>query len=119
MDNIYCLFLAFVVKHFICDFPLQTPYMFLNKGKYLHPGGIVHACVHGMGTLFICTIFGLPTIVVLIDAFVHYHIDWAKVRLNDHRKLTPQTDGFWILLGLDQMLHYITYVGIIKYGVQV
>ncbi len=30
------------IKHFICNFPLQTyPWMYLNKGTYLHPGALV------------------------------------------------------------------------------
>jgi hypothetical protein len=32
-----------MVKHAVADFYLQTPYQFLNKGKYGHPGGFIHA----------------------------------------------------------------------------
>ena len=31
------------IKHFICDYPLQTAYQLRNKGTYGHPGGIIHA----------------------------------------------------------------------------
>lgn len=30
------------VKHFIVDVILQNPYQYLNKGKFLHPGGLLH-----------------------------------------------------------------------------
>ena len=33
-------------KHAVADFYLQTPYQFLNKGTYGHPGGFIHAGIH-------------------------------------------------------------------------
>src|SRR3970040_1352534 len=33
-------------KHAVADFYLQTSYQYLNKGKYGHPGGIIHAGIH-------------------------------------------------------------------------
>jgi hypothetical protein len=32
-----------------------------------------------------------------------------------NKGLTPADRQFWIWLGLDQALHYLTYVGIISY----
>jgi hypothetical protein len=50
----------------------------------------------------------------IMDAIFHYHIDWAKMRLNDKLKLTPtNSEYFWWLLGADQMLHMMTYIIII------
>lgn len=104
------LYIAFFIKHFVCDFPLQaTPYMYRNKGTYGHPGGILHAGIHGIGTWLI-----LSPLAAIIDAVVHYHIDWAKMRLGAHYNLRPDnSEWFWILLGLDQLLHYLTYAGLI------
>jgi hypothetical protein len=104
-----------LVKHFICDFPLQSfPYMFLNKGTYGHPGGILHAAVHVVGT-FLVMAFLIPSMVLasalaLLDGVIHYHIDWAKMYTNNYFKLQPATSHwFWILLGFDQLLHQATY----------
>lgn len=108
------LFTLFILKHFICDFPLQKPYQYLNKGIYGHMGGILHAFIHGIGTWAIQIAYGLPWWLPFVDAIVHYHIDWAKMRLNSHWKLkADNSEYFWWLLGIDQMLHYLTYVGII------
>src|SRR5205809_532082 len=108
------LFTAFFIKHFICDFPLQWAYQYKNKGTYGHPGGILHAAIHGAGTLVVCLIFGLPAWLALADAVIHYHIDWAKMRLNAHWGLKPDnSEYFWWLLGLDQLLHYLTYAGLV------
>ena len=104
--------IAFQLKHFICDFPLQKPYQYMNKGKYGHPGGVLHATLHANGTLLICGTFGLPWWLAVIDGIIHYHIDWAKTRLNGRWGLTPATEKFWWLLGLDQLLHQLTYLAI-------
>jgi len=115
------LFLWFAIKHFICDFPLQAfPWMYKNKGTYGHPGGVVHALIHFLGTFLVLGLIGIPMMVVLccsiFDFIAHYHIDWAKMRLGAHYNLGPYTsEWFWILLGFDQLLHFLTYYAIIMY----
>ena len=113
--------LGLFIKHFICDFPLQMfPWMYLNKGRCLHPGGIVHAGVHGIGTLIVLSFFfeiKLSIFYALIDMLVHYHIDWAKMNLSRHYDLKPNnSEWLWVLLGLDQLLHHLTYFAIIYYA---
>lgn len=103
------VFTAFIIKHFIADFPLQPPYQWMNKGKYGHPGGLLHTGIHGVFTLIILWWFNLPLWLTAIDIVVHYHVDWAKMQF----KYTPDNKYFWWLLGVDQMLHYLTYVFII------
>lgn len=107
-------------KHFICDFIWQTPYMLENKGKYGHPGGLMHATAHGFGTfvsfvsIFLClgsiSLFVLVPSIVLgaLDAIIHYHIDWLKVRLSGG--LTPNDHSFWVAFGADQLAHALTYI---------
>jgi len=108
------IFIAFFIKHFICDFPLQKSYQYLNKGKYGHPGGLLHASIHGFGALLICIYFQLPLYFAAIDMIIHYHIDWAKLNINSHYKWkADNSEYFWWLLGLDQLLHYLTYAGLI------
>lgn len=113
---IWVLFFLFL-KHFIVDFPLQTKFQWSNKGTYGHIGGILHAILHGTGTyiVLICfTTLPLAAAMFLFDTIVHYHIDWAKMyinkRFNWHPEFNPE---FWWLLGLDQFLHYITYLIIV------
>ena len=125
----------FFIKHFICDFPLQAfPWMYNNKGTYGHLGGIVHALIHGIGTFII--LFYLTTLwtnnffsedannyyvskfwcLVLFDIIVHYHIDWAKMNINKmFNWKSDNSEMFWILLGVDQLLHYLTYLVIIYF----
>ena len=106
------------VKHFIVDFPLQKPYHYLNKGTYGHPGGIQHAVFHGVGTTLALAIFNpfLAVVAGAIDFFIHYHVDWAKVRLNNHYGLKPDnSEYYWWLLGADQLAHALTYIAIVAF----
>jgi len=116
---IVILLVLFGIKHFICDFWLQFPYMIKDKGTYGAPGGLSHASVHAIGTLVVLFI-ALPwnigahyvaVILAVLDGIVHYHIDWVKTNLT--KGYTPADRAFWILLGADQGLHYLTYIGII------
>ncbi|HPX88498.1 MAG TPA: DUF3307 domain-containing protein [Methylophilaceae bacterium] len=105
------------VKHFICDFPLQaTPWMYRNKGTYGHVGGLAHSALHGLGT-FVILIYWLGLhawVYALTDAVIHYHIDWAKMNTNRYFNLKPDnSEWFWISLGFDQLLHHLTYFGIV------
>lgn len=120
IQQIVLLLALFGIKHFVIDFPLQKAYQYQNKGTYGHPGGLFHAGLHGIGTWF-CLFWINPfwaTLMAVFDAFVHYHIDWAKMRLNAYFGWGPTThEEFWILLGFDQLLHWLTYVLIIGWTV--
>lgn len=107
-------------KHFLADFVLQRPYQFLNKGRYGHPGGVLHASIHGVGTFLALLPLGVRQAIVaaVIDAIVHYHIDWSKEQLVSHfNARSSSTDRFWWLLGADQMLHHLTYLVLVAYSV--
>lgn len=112
------LILAFLFKHFLCDFVFQYSFHYKNKGTYGHIGGIEHAFIHTLGTaavLLVLTPYTSFTITLgLLDGAIHYHIDWAKMNINKKVGWTPaNSDYYWWLLGLDQLLHYLTYAGVI------
>lgn len=111
--GIETLFVLMFIKHFICDFVLQYPRHYLNKGNYGKWGGVEHALIHGVGTALI-----LGPALGLLDFFIHYHIDWAKMNLNKHYGWTATTsEKFWTLLGFDQLLHLLTYSYLIHLAV--
>lgn len=119
MPNEFILlsFVLLFTKHLVVDFLCQTPFQYLNKGTYGHPGGLLHAFLHGVGTFAVLfLIFGpfISATLAILDGVTHYHIDWAKVKLNNHFNLKPDnSEKYWWLLGLDQYLHCLTYVGLI------
>ena len=103
-----------VFKHFLADFVLQGRYQTENKHIYGHPGGLLHVAIHAAGT-FLAFAMASPLFAVqaaLIDGALHYHIDWAKMNANRRLGLTPQSRAWWAILGADQMLHYLTYIGL-------
>ena len=107
------------LKHLVFDFLLQPAFVWKNKGTYGHPGGLLHALGHTLGTLpalFILTSDATTIAVVLVmEGIVHYHIDWGKEKTTARLNLTPQNPRFWYLLGFDQLLHQVTYLLIIWY----
>jgi hypothetical protein len=119
MIAVVLLFSMFFIKHFICDYVLQFHYMVEQKGHYGARGGLEHAGIHALGTLAIfMLVFGwsghnlfVALELALLDAVIHYHIDWAKMKLG--RGLQPHDKKYWWFLGGDQMLHYMTYAFII------
>ena len=116
MNTTLLLITLLFTKHFIVDFPLQNKFQWSNKGTYLHLGGILHSGLHGLGTYF-CFVWFAPLAAIylsIIDFVLHYHIDWAKMNLNSKMGWGPNThEQFWWLLGLDQFLHALTYVGLV------
>lgn len=111
-------FLALFVKHFVFDFMLQGPYQYLNKGTYGHPGGILHSGLQAIGSFVALAYFvsnwWFLTVICAVEFLIHYHVDWAKMNLNKHWGLKPDnSEYFWWLLGFDQLLHYLTYFGMI------
>jgi hypothetical protein len=122
MPELALLILAAVAillfKHAIADFYLQSAYQYLNKGKYGHPGGIIHAAIHIALTplVYLVLLPGSLLIAAGIAAgefLVHYHLDWLKEQITQRNGLTPQDRGFWCALGTDQFLHGLTYLAIV------
>lgn len=101
------------VKHYIVDFPLQSQSHLVDKGLYGNLNGITHSLYHGLGT-FLCLVVLAPTgtwlllsALGLLDAVVHYHVDWIKTRFGN-KDIREKT--FWNQLGQDQLAHQLTYL---------
>jgi hypothetical protein len=107
---------ALQIKHFIFDFVLQRPYSFFqNKGVYGHPAGIIHAGLHGLGSIPAILImppgFWIGAAIVVGEFIIHYHIDWTKEQVNRRHKLNAADQS--LALGIDQLAHQLTYVAIL------
>lgn len=115
MNTILWLMLLLGIKHLIVDFFLQLKFQYTNKGIYGHPGGILHASLHSLGTWIVfAAVVPYALILGLVDGIIHYHVDWAKTNINKHYGWAPNTHAeFWWLLGVDQFLHFATYVGLV------
>ena len=101
------------VKHFLADFCWQTDRMLRDKGHFWRIGGLQHAGLHGALTYVILMHFlGLQACVMLavFDAVVHYTVDWFQRRATV--KLAYDSNQFWFWIGVDQLLHALTYLTI-------
>lgn len=112
--DIICIFALFCIKHYVADFVLQTKEMVIGKGIYGDWDGIHHSFIHAIFTGFIVGYAvgysGIVLAMMGLDFFIHYHVDYVKMRFGE-RDVTKSE--FWHQLGLDQLAHYLTYVGIV------
>lgn len=114
----------FQLKHLFIDFFIQNraPYLWMNKHKFFHPAGWLHAGSHAVGSFMILGGLGPPVVgggpwlqAVLIlcgaELIIHFLIDLVKMRICIWRKWKCNTSPkFWDLLGIDQFLHQVTYL---------
>ncbi|HEX3990736.1 MAG TPA: DUF3307 domain-containing protein [Acetobacteraceae bacterium] len=110
---------AFQLKHFLCDFVLQTKFQVDKKKVYGHVGGLVHAGLHAIMTVPIVIVMGASaTIVVLLflgELILHYHVDWLKGQIDIWSGWTEKDHTYWVVFGADQLVHQITYVGVVAF----
>lgn len=114
--SICAILVILQIKHFVCDYTLQNSYQLLNKGTYMHPGGVLHAGLHALFTMAAFLVV-LPTLtlglgIVVGEFLVHYHIDWTKEQVIRYAGWTPAQTQFWWAIGFDQLLHQLTYIAI-------
>lgn len=117
LELAFILLIAFQIKHFVADFPLQLPFM-LRK----HAAGwdfvwplAVHCAVHAFMT-FAIVIYVRPSLwyLAVLDFAVHFVMDRIKAgpkflgRFNDSRKTS-----YWAAFGFDQMVHHLTHLYIV------
>ena len=115
MEPVLLAMLIFQIKHFLCDFVLQTSHQVLNKGRYLHMGGITHAGLHMLGSLpALLVLTRSPALIaplLVAEWLIHYHTDWAKVQIDRALRLNDTNQLYWTIFGSDQLIHQLTYVG--------
>lgn len=103
------------IKHLLADYVWQSETMVRKKGIYGDPVGATHSLLHAALTgliLLAVTPLTLPVVagIVLFEFVVHYHTDWCKDFLTFRSETTPREKRYWILVGLDQFMHQITYI---------
>lgn len=113
-ESIFVVLALLYIKHWYIDFVDQSDDEVANKGKYGKWLGIRHSLKHGLATAIIFTLTGMPppfsVTLGVMDFIAHYHIDWCKMNFGNRDITTPQ---FWNHLGLDQLAHYLTYLGLV------
>jgi hypothetical protein len=110
------LLVLLMLKHTVADYMLQYRWMWEDKAYYGKFGGLVHAGFHGALTSIILLFLGIPVLysfaLGLLDAVAHYHIDYVKSNWIRKNSPIPNSQMYWIMHGIDQFLHFLTYVAI-------
>ena len=117
--NLILLALALLlIKHAIADFLLQTAYQRQTKGIYGALGGLTHSGTHILLTAPVLLLFpelslGRMAAILGAEFVLHYHLDWLKDQAVKRHGWTSHDTPFWWALGIDQLMHGLTYVAIV------
>ena len=113
------LLAALLACHYLADFVLTLPAMIRAKadGSRLWPIAL-HAAIHGALIAVCLAVYGagwlLVTVLALLEFITHFAFDLAKARLT--RRFAAFSDTtrrpYWLLFGLDQLLHQLVLITI-------
>jgi hypothetical protein len=105
------------IKHYIADYFMQPGWILAGKGDLMQPGGYVHAGIHAVLSFLVLLVCGTPlwlAAVLLVTEFVlHYALDFAKIHYSMGVHVDKQPRRFWVLHGVDQLTHQLTYAAMI------
>jgi hypothetical protein len=92
ITTVFTLLIAYQIKHWLCDFPLQTPYMI---GKFKETGWIAplaaHAGVHAAFTAVIALFCAASVWTILLVAALDFTLHFTMDRI----KASPKLMGRW------------------------
>jgi len=127
LELVMTMLFGFLIKHTVMDFFVQNrvPWMWKNKGRFGHPGGVAHSLTHTVGTFAVLWPFygffdaqlghlfpwdRLFALTLAFEFIVHYFTDLCKMKICAWRGWKADTSPhFWDMLGIDQFIHLMTY----------
>ena len=51
--------------------------------------------------------------ILAVEFVVHYHADWMKSAVDKRTNWGTTDQRYWILFGTDQLIHQLTYIGML------
>lgn len=117
--SLLTLYIVFRLKHFACDFMLQSDWMALTKGKSGKEGYkalFSHTLIHAIGTLIIVLAFA-PVLwwLAVVDFVIHSIVDRLKGIVTLKQGWGTKDTFFWWAFGADQELHNYTHIAYIAF----
>ena len=106
---------AFAIKHYLADFLFQTNWMARGKEGRVGWGVplLAHCLCHAAVTLAIIVVIAAHLWwLTFVDFGIHLAADRGKSLLAQSAALKPDQPQFWWLLGLDQLVHQLTNIGL-------
>lgn len=116
------LLISLLVCHYLADFCFTTPKMIRAKADGRDPWPIMlHAAIHA-GLMAICLLlwsisWKAVLLAIAVEWITHFLIDLTKARLSIRFLILTdqQQKPYWMLYGLDQLLHQMVIVGVWYY----
>ena len=113
------MLVSLLICHYLADFCFTSPVMIRAKADGRNPWPILlHASVHALLIGLCLLIWGiewkLMLLLMLVELISHFLIDTGKGRLTSYFPILAdqQKKPYWMLYGLDQLLHLLIIVGI-------
>lgn len=99
------------LKHLVAEYILQTPRIAESKIRYGSLNSFIHTLHHAFGTLMAGLLvdfnLGLILGLVLIEAVIHYHVDWLHMKFGAQ---SYKDKKYWQWTGIEQFLHQQTFI---------
>jgi hypothetical protein len=110
------IIVVLLFAHYFADFMVQPEKWAVNKGR-----DVVmltkHILVYSLSFFAVTWLFLIPNnwntwllflIAAVLNGIIHFFIDYTTSRINRILWAKKNTSIFWKVIGLDQLLHYIT-----------
>jgi hypothetical protein len=121
----YYTIITILFFHWLFDFYFQTDEMAKNKSKCTD-ALMSHVAVYSIGLLFMLVLNGMFFLsdsvgtflmsmgmvgFVVINTIAHFVTDWVTSRATSALYKEERYHDFFVVIGVDQMIHYITLFG--------
>lgn len=113
----YYTLITFLICHWIFDFHLQTDEMAKNKSKS-NTALLDHVNTYVIGLWLMGFLnwkyfsgFGWIVVFVIINYIAHFLTDWVTSRATSALYKEERYHDFFVVVGADQMIHYVTLFG--------
>jgi len=106
-----------IAMHWVADFVLQTDWQAKNKSKD-NRALIAHVSGYTIALLVYGLIF-LPVEIAypwaLTNGVIHFGVDYVTSRINTYLWNKGRVHDFFVMVGLDQVIHYACLFGSLTY----
>lgn len=99
------------LKHFICEYLIQDEHLFHHKLRYGSINSLRHTLHQAFGTLVAGLIVNFDLILVvglvLVEAIIHYHSEWAIARFGAK---SYKDKKYWQWFGAQEFINHVTFI---------
>ena len=104
------LIIWLLFAHWIADFVCQSDWMAQNKSKSNH-ALTIHCNIYG----FIIGIMTWNILFGIFAMFIHFPVDYVTSRINSKLWADKKVHWFFVGVGFDQWIHFVTLIILAKY----